>query len=310
LVTGASIKRLAPPLTNSALSQLLFRISLAAGVALAAKRALEPYARPYARRLAAYCGLAEPEEAAAKDEAAAAAAAAAEAVAAAEERAAARLVEAGVALGAQAEQVAESLEGVKALLRRVEAAQTLASPPRAEAEQLSPSIRELLREIREELRAERGTPTPADASPSSERTPAAELLSRRSAFGSATRLADAQPAQPAAPAEVAPHPPGYLSVLQILESGGTPPNIQAVDDKAKDNSAQPPPASLPPPAKPWERELAQAAPGRLTLTELEEEPQQRWSPPPLPSAAHALAARQLGLPGALSMAEGAKDALS
>lgn len=113
---------------------MALRAGLVAGGALAAKRTLAPLAQPYFRQLADYVGLrsADADAAAARERAALAAATA--------------------ALDSKASAVASSLDDVKALLRRVEAA--AATPPPQPPSELSPAIRDALRDIKDDLRSE------------------------------------------------------------------------------------------------------------------------------------------------------------
>ena len=132
-----------PPLCHH--PQFLFRVGLMAGGALAAKRALAPYAQPAAQSLATYCGL----RPAAGDDAQLAA-----------ERE--RLAAASEALEHKAEAVAASVEDVKTLLRRVERDMARPPPPSPPpthaagdvAAALTPAIKEALRDLRDQLRAE------------------------------------------------------------------------------------------------------------------------------------------------------------
>lgn len=396
--------------------QVLFRVGLYAGGALAAKRALAPYAQPAARSLAAYCGLVpvgDEEEAAAEKE---------------------RLAAAGAVLESKTDELASSLEDVKALLRRVErdVARTPGTPAgggamaaevsSATVQALTPAIKDALRDIRDELRAEMRAMSErmqvAAAAPSAAATPARGQEDWRSgdgesaasggasrqlhhpgppglarsiaprdagyspgyrssweaASGAAAPGASPSPAGPGVPARspvpvphrgsrdnvdgggpsngssstgvgaapprgvagaaasgngdapvVGLHPASYLSLLDMVESGRTPPGIREVDDKAPDNEAAPTAPTMRPPTKPWERGSAagvphyshQAAaatrPG-VVLTELPGEwggygspsaggggagpssgSASGWTPPPVPAFVDTAAARALGV---------------
>jgi len=383
-------------------------MGLLAGGALAAKRALAPYAQPAARSLAAYCGL----QPAAVDDA--------EAEAAAAERE--RLSELGTRLESTTEEVAQSLEDVKALLRRVErdmaqvtpAAAGTPSTPGGEGgattltvQALTPAIKDALRDIRDELRAEMramsermqavaagqqsggggggttplrpesgGTPaggeqqssvtrhasTSSSSMDNSGRSPGySSPWDPPAGGGSAAPLpgvhmnghsngvhaaaAAAQPVLSSARgagaagahasdmAAMGQHPAGYMHLLNMVESGRTPPGIREVDDKAPDNSAPPSAPAMRPPSKPWERgasassssaayAYSSAPPSRsgVVLTELATTtgssaedssevdrfgagPSTAWTPPPVPIIADNAAARVLGVPTGLAVDE-------
>jgi len=309
---------LAPP------RQLLFRLGLAAGAALAAKRALGPTLGPHARSLAAAWRLRPAQELQAERQ---------------------RLEQLSTALEERASEVAHSLEDVKDLLRRVEANTPTQAPPSAAP--LTPAIKEALNEIREELRAElraaavyglpgeSGTParphraSPGDPDVRGELAEIKALLRSRVGLSRPEESEQEESRTPHAPVatsvapQAAPHPPGYLSVLELLQSGQTPPGIREIDDKAPDNRAPPSAATLRPPLKPWERAAADqggasftGAPGGrggVTLTEISSDSPSptpapaAWKPPASPIASDASAARQLGLPGALSPPPAAPD---
>jgi hypothetical protein len=392
----------APPLTWS---QVLFRVGLYAGSALAAKRALAPYAQPAARSLAAYCGYvpsSDDVEAAVEKE---------------------RLASVGAVLESKTEELASSLEDVKALLRRVErdVARTPGTPagPGATAAEVStatvqaltPAIKDALRDIRDELRAEmramsertqaaaaapsgganaatpqRGQeewrfgdgdaavsagvtrqllahqPSPAGLARSMEprdagyspgyssswetaasagpgpargsQAPQPHRGSRDQADGGGAsngsssgggvgalpppRNVPGAAAGAASSGGDAPvvglHPASYMSLLDMVESGRTPPGIREVDDKAPDNGAPPTAPTMRPPTKPWERGSTASVPhysqaatrqGGVVLTELAGEgggygtpsagagPSSAggWTPPTMPAFADDAAAR-------------------
>ena len=395
---------------------MLFRVGLYAGGALAAKRALAPYAQPAARSLAAYCGFVpsgdDNVEAAVEKE---------------------RLTTVGAVLESKTEELASSLEDVKALLRRVErdvartpgtpggTGATAAEVSTATVQALTPAIKDALRDIRDELRAEmramsermqtaaaassggatggaplRGqevwrsddgdaaasggvtrqllahqpgppglarsieprdagyspgyssqweTAVPSAASPAAPTRSQAPLPHRGSrdhvAGGGASNGSSSggvgalpQPRNvPGAAAGAASrggdapmvglHPASYMSLLDMVESGRTPPGIREVDDKAPDNGAPPSAPTMRPPTKPWERGTAASVPhysqaatrqGGVVLTELVggeggygtpsaagagPSSTGGWTPPPVPSFADTAAARVLGAqPGA------------